>query len=310
MQSNIKFGFRIHQSGYTFEELKKAVILADTLGYHSVTLYDLLGIPTLECWTTLSALAGITNKIRLTPMVLANLYRPPLLLAKMGATLDVISNGRFEFGLGAGGNRRDHELAGIEFPKTAQRVKMLEESVSLIKKLWTHDSTTFTGSFYQTFQAAINPKPVQTPHPPLIIGGHGERHLLRAVAKHADICNIGSELNIPEHSAKLGLLEQHCTDVDRNFSEIEVTHNTRIVIAETQSAFEQKVAVLAKASHMDIDSYKSEISKSIHGTPEQCIHQIKSYSDYGIGYFFLIFPDPIITDDLVLFANQVMPAFR
>lgn len=172
------------------------------------------------------------------------------------------------------------------------------------------DSTTFTGSFYHTFQASINPKPVQIPHPPLIIGGHGERHLLRAVAKHADICNIGSELNIPEHSAKLGLLEQHCTDVDRNFSEIEVTHNTRIVIAETQSAFEQKVAVLAKASHMDIDSYKSEISKSIHGTPEQCIHQIKSYSDYGIGYFFLIFPDPIITDDLVLFANQVMPAFR
>ena len=216
MQSNIKFGFRIHQSGYTFEELKKAVILADTLGYHSVTLYDLLGIPTLECWTTLSALAGITNKIR----------------------------------------------------------------------------------------------PVQIPHPPLIIGGHGERHLLRAVAKHADICNIGSELNIQEHSAKLELLEQHCKDVDRDFSEIEVTHNTRVVIAETRSAFEQKVAILAETSHMDIDSYKSEISKSIHGTPEQCIRQIKSYSDYGIGYFFLIFPDPIITDDLVLFAKQVMPAFR
>ena len=116
MESNIKFGFRIHQSGYTFEELKRAVILADGLGYYSVTLYDLLGIPTLECWTTLSSLAGITKKIRLTPMVLANLYRPPLLLAKMGATLDVISNGRFELGIGAGGNRRDHELAGIEFP--------------------------------------------------------------------------------------------------------------------------------------------------------------------------------------------------
>ena len=310
MQSNIKFGFRIHQSGYTFEELKRAVILADKLGYHSVTLYDLLGIPALECWTTLSALAGITKKIRLTPMVLANLYRPPLLMAKMGATLDVISNGRFELGIGAGGNRRDHESAGIEFPETTRRVKMLEESVSLIKQLWMQDTTTFTGSFYHTFQASINPKPVQIPHPPLIIGGHGERHLLRAVAKHADICNIGSELNIPEHSAKLGLLEQHCTDVDRNFSEIEVTHNTRIVIAETQSAFEQKVAVLAKASHMDIDSYKSEISKSIHGTPEQCIRQIKSYSDYGIRYFFLIFPDPIITDDLVLFAKQVIPAFR
>ena len=309
MESKIKFGFRIHQSGYSFTELKNAVTLADRLGYYSVTLYDLLGIPTLECWTTLSAFAGITENIRLTPMVLANLYRPPFLLAKMGATLDVISNGRFELGIGAGGSLRDHQSAGFAFPNTPKRVAMLEESVLLIKKLWKDDNTTFTGSFYQSSHASINPKPIQKPHPPLIIGGHGERHLLRSVAKYANICNIGSELSISEHTQKLELLEEHCQQVERDFSEIEVTHNTRIIIAKTTSDFEKKVSVLTKAAHMGREQYKLEISKSIHGTPDQCIQQIQSYVDYGIQYFFLIFPDPIHPDDLKLFSEHVMPAF-
>ena len=310
MESKIKFGFRIHQSGYSFGELKNAVTLADQLGYYSVTLYDLLGIPTLECWTTLSAFAGITENIRLTPMVLANLYRPPFLLAKMGATLDVISNGRFELGIGAGGSLRDHQSAGIDFPDTPKRVAMLEESVLLITNLWKDDNTTFTGSFYQTSQASINPKPIQKPHPPLIIGGHGERHLLRAVAKYANVCNIGSELSLLEHNQKLQLLEAHCRQVDRDFSEIEVTHNTRIIIAKSASDFEERVSALAQAGHMEINQYKTEISKSIHGTPDQCIGQIQSYIDYGIQYFFLIFPDPIRSEDLMLFSEHVMPAFN
>ena len=310
MESKIKFGFRIHQSGYSFTELKNAVTLADRLGYYSVTLYDLLGIPTLECWTTLSAFAGITENIRLTPMVLANLYRPPFLLAKMGATLDVISNGRFELGIGAGGSLRDHQSAGIGFPDTPKRVAMLEESVLLITNLWKDDNTTFTGSFYQTSQASINPKPIQKPHPPLIIGGHGERHLLRAVAKYANVCNIGSELSLLEHNQKLQLLEAHCRQVDRDFSEIEVTHNTRVIIAKSASDFEEKVSALAQAAHMEINQYKTEISKSIHGTPDQCIGQIQSYIDYGIQYFFLIFPDPIRSEDLMLFSEHVITAFN
>ena len=105
----VKFGVRVHQSGYSFEDLKAIFTQADRLGYYSATLYDLLNIPTLECWTTLSALAAVTERIRLTPMVLANLYRPPALLAKMSATLDVISGGRLELGIGAGGGRNPRE---------------------------------------------------------------------------------------------------------------------------------------------------------------------------------------------------------
>ena len=112
----VKFGVRIHQSGYTYESLRRIWTEADKLGYHSATLYDLLNVPALECWTTLSALAADTERIRLTPLVLANPYRPPALLAKMASTLDVISGGRLELGIGAGGGEADHIASGLPFP--------------------------------------------------------------------------------------------------------------------------------------------------------------------------------------------------
>ena len=109
MNHNVRFSVRIHQRGYSFEALKQVWQEADRLGYHSATLFDLLNGDLLESWTTLSALAAVTEHIRLTPMVLANTYRPPALLAKMASTLDVISGGRLELGIGAGGGRGDHQ---------------------------------------------------------------------------------------------------------------------------------------------------------------------------------------------------------
>ena len=123
----VKFAVRIHQRDYSFDELKRVWTTADRLGYHSATLYDLMNAPALECWTALSALAAATERIRLTPLVLANPYRPLALLAKMAATLDVISGGRLELGIGAGGGRGDHLASGYPFPSTRERVDMLEE---------------------------------------------------------------------------------------------------------------------------------------------------------------------------------------
>ena len=127
----IRFGVRIHQGGYSYTDLRDVWREADRLGFYSATLYDLMNTPTLECWTTLSALASETSRIRLVPMVLANLYRHPAVLAKMAATLDVISNGRLELGIGAGGDEGDHAAFGLDFPDAPTRVAMLEESVDL-----------------------------------------------------------------------------------------------------------------------------------------------------------------------------------
>ena len=296
----VRFGVRVHQSGYSFEDLKTIFTQADQLGYYSATLYDLLNIPTLECWTTLSALAAITERIRLAPMV----------LAKMSATLDAISGGRLELGIGAGGSRGDHAASGIPFPSTSQRVDMLEEAVELIKRLWVEDKVDFSGRYYHLKQASVQPAPVQKPHPPVIIGGHGETYLLRAVAKHADICNIGSGLTLEEHRQKLEVLVLHCQQVGRDFSEIDVTHNAGVLIAETSADLERRITQQAQAANLAPEEFRASLSRFIYGTPDQCSRQIKEYVDHGISYFFLIFPDPISSQDLQLFAEEVMPRFQ
>jgi len=310
IERQVRFGVRVHQSGYSFEDLKAIFTQADRLGYYSATLYDLLNIPALECWTTLSALAAVTERIRLAPMVLANLYRPPALLAKMSATLDVISGGRLELGIGAGGGRGDHLASGIPFPSTSQRVDMLEEAVELIKRLWVGDKVDFSGRYYHLKQASVKPAPVQKPHPPVIIGGHGENYLLRAVARHADICNIGSGLTLEEHRQKLAVLEQHCQAVGRDFSQIEVSHNAGVLIAETSSDLERRVIQRAQAVNLTPEEFQKELSRYICGTPDQCVRQIQEYVEHGISYFFLIFPDPVSSQDLRLFAEEVMPRFQ
>lgn len=310
IERQVRFGVRVHQSGYSFEDLKAIFTQADRLGYYSATLYDLLNIPALECWTTLSALAAVTERIRLAPMVLANLYRPPALLAKMSATLDVISGGRLELGIGAGGGRGDHLASGIPFPSTSQRVDMLEEAVELIKRLWVGDKVDFSGRYYHLKQASVQPAPVQKPHPPVIIGGHGENYLLRAVARHADICNIGSGLTLEEHRQKLAVLERHCQAVGRDFSQIEVSHNAGVLIAETSSDLERRVIQRAQAVNLTPEEFQKELSRYICGTPDQCVRQIQEYVEHGISYFFLIFPDPVSSQDLRLFAEEVMPRFQ
>ena len=309
MNNEIKFSVRIHQGGYTYQTLRRIWMDADRLGYYSATLYDLLNIPTLECWTTLSALAAETSRIRLTPLVLANTYRPPAVFAKMVSTLDVISNGRLEVGIGAGGGRGDHLASGLDFPSTAVRVRMLEESVELMQRLWTEEEVTFEGNYYTLSGARNLPGPVQKPHPPFLIGGHGERHLFRAVARYADICNVGFEMDLDEHRSSLDALGEHCRDAGRNLSEIEVSHNTRVVIAETETEFDRLISLSASASNMSPADYRASLSRAIAGTPDQCVEQIKRYVDNGIAYFFLLFPDPIPTESLELFATEVMPKF-
>ena len=305
----VKFSVRIHQSGYSYESLRRIWIEADKLGYYSATLFDLLNVPTLECWTTLSALAAETERIRLTPLVLANLYRPPALLAKMSSTLDVISGGRLELGIGAGGGEGDHLASGIPFPRTSVRVSMLEEAIEVIKMLWKEPEASFAGRYY-TLKAAVNePKPVQTPHPPVLVGGHGETYLLRSAARYADICNVGFEMSLEEHRAKLDVLKEHCRRSGRDPGEIEVSHNTRVLIAGNRSEYDRLVAQGAAGSNTRVDDYRASLSRAIAGTPDQCIEQIRRYVDSGITYFFLLFPDPISPESLGLFAKEVMPHF-
>jgi alkanesulfonate monooxygenase SsuD/methylene tetrahydromethanopterin reductase-like flavin-dependent oxidoreductase (luciferase family) len=308
--NRVKFCVRVHQSGYSYDELKRIWTTADQLGYHSASLYDLLHIPTLECWTTLCALAAVTERIRLIPMVLANLYRPAPLLAKMGSTLDVISGGRLELGIGAGGGRSDHLAGGFPFPSVRERVAMLGEAVEVIKGLWTEPKLDYAGRYYTLQGASNDPRPVQQPRPPILIGGHGERYVLRSVARHADLCNIGHNMGLEEHRAKLDVLEGHCHDVGRDPSEIQVTHNTDVLIAEDGPALENLLGQCAARANRSVAEYRASLGNAIVGTPPECVEQIRRYVDSGINYFFLIFPHPVPSESLELFAREVMPHFE
>ena len=302
-----KFAVRIHQGGYDFPYIRDLAVRADALGYHAVSLYDLLSIPTLECWTTLAALAAQTHRIHLVPLTLANLYRHPATLAKMAATLSVISGGRLTLGIGAGGGERDHRAYGIPYPPMAQRAAMLDEAVALIRLLWTGERVTYNGSYYRLDNAICQPAPL--PPPPILIGGHGERHLLRVAAARADIANMSADMTIAEHQAKRKVLATHCRAAHRSLADIQASHNARVFIGKDDAAVDALLRQQAARQGVPPAEFRSSLGNAIVGTPQQCAAQLQPYIDYGIRYFFLLFPEPITAAHLELFATEVMPQF-
>ena len=181
----------------------------------------------LEGWTALAALAAITERLRLGLMVTGNTYRHPAVLAKIAATVDQISHGRLEFGIGAGWNVYEHESMGIPLYKPGERIRRLGEACEIIRRLFTEPTVDFDGKYYQLKEARSEPKPVQKPYPPFVIGGGGEQLTLRVVAKYADIWNYTGG-SVEEFSHKVNVLREHCAEIDRDPASIELSYQHRI----------------------------------------------------------------------------------
>ena len=310
-QSPVKFNVRINQYRYSYDELQRIWLEADRLGYYSASLFDLLNTDALECWTTLTALLAQTHSIRAVPMVLANPYRHPALLAKMAATLDVISNGRITLGIGAGGSGTDTRASGLPFPSTRQRCEMLEESVHLIRRLWAEPSVSCDGRHYRTEGASVQPKPVQQPTPPVLVGGHGPRYVLPTIGRIADIANVGNNDTVADHRRYQDIVHRAAEAASRDASSIEWTHNADCVIAPTQREFDALVARLAKQAGMTAAQYQAErLPNTLSGTPDQVADRINEYVQAGIRYFFVVFPNPAPSETLALFAEEVMAKFN
>jgi F420-dependent oxidoreductase-like protein len=216
---------------------------------HYAPIHSDVNGPCLEGWTTLAALAAQTNRIRLGLMVTGNTYRHPAVLASIVATVDVISNGRVDLGIGAGWNEYEHESMGIPLYKPGERIRRLDESCQIIKGLFTQDLTTFDGRYYQLKEARREPKPVQQPHPPFVIGGSGEQLTLRVVAKHADIWNfVAGPIDAFQH--KLEVLKGHCEAVGRDFDEIVLSTQVRVDYDDLAGARERTQTFIdAGATH-------------------------------------------------------------
>jgi F420-dependent oxidoreductase-like protein len=175
--------------------------------------------PCLEGWTVLAALAAETKRLRLGLMVTGNTYRHPAVLAKIAATVDVISNGRLDLGIGAGWNVYEHESMGIPLYAPGERIRRLGEACEIITSLFTQHLTTYEGRYYTLKDARCEPKPVQKPYPPFVIGGSGEQLTLRVVAKHAAVWNFGGS-DPEQFKHKVKVLHEHCAAIGRDPSEI------------------------------------------------------------------------------------------
>lgn len=178
--------------------------------------------PMLEGYTTLGYLAGQTSNVRLGLLVTGTTYRHPGLLAKIVTTLDVLSRGRAMLGIGAAWYDREHHGLGVPFPSTSERFERLEETLQVVRQMWSDEDGAYSGRHYELAETVNVPPPVQRPHPPILIGGSGERKTLRLVAQYADACNIFPE-GVDGVRHKLDVLRRHCDDVGRDYDSIEKT---------------------------------------------------------------------------------------
>lgn len=306
----MKFG--IHNSSWLdgpdpFEVVKAKAQWAENHGFVWFSVMDhMIQIPrvgapeepVLEGWTVLSALAAVTSRIRLATLCTAVGYRNPAHLAKIAASVDLISRGRLTLGIGAGFFEEEYRQYGWVFPpRPATRIRQMEEAVQLILKMWTEPRTTFHGRYFRVENAILEPKPVQKPHPPVMIAGGGEEMTLRAVANLADACNF-VDGDVAEVRHKLAVLRGHCDAVGRDYDMIEKTRIQPWLLARNTATLAAKRQRLAASGPL----------RGFIGMISEAIDLIGQYQDAGI--------DLLINADRrndaetrELFASDVVPHF-
>ena len=291
-----------------YETMTRVAQEAETLGFDSIWLFDHFHTvptptqePTFECWTSTAALARDTKRVRIGQMVSCNSYRNPALLAKMASTVDVLSHGRLDFGIGAGWYEHEYNAYGYSFPDGPTRLRQLRDAVRIIKSMWTDEEAVFEGKFYQVRGAINQPKGAQKPHIPLLIGGGGEKVTLKLVAQYADACNIG-HLDNEGLARKFAIIKDHCEEVGRDYNEIRRTVLFNCAIAETDEG------ALAKSEY-----YKRNIpsgrlrEQALVGTPDAIRKRLVEIEQAGAQEVIIFLQDAAQLASLRLFAQECLP---
>jgi F420-dependent oxidoreductase-like protein len=294
-----------------FGVAREIALRAESLGFDSIWLMDhLFQIPVvapetepiLDCWTGLAGLAAATTRIRLGTLVSAVGFRPPAVLAKISSTLDVISGGRLIAGLGAGWCDWEHAAYGLAFPSTPERLQRLEEAIRILIAMWTEERASFEGRHYQVRNAVCAPKPVQKPHPPILIGGSGARVTLRLTAQYAQAHNLGG--GSPAECAKvLGQLREHCDRLGRDYDAIWKTRLTPILFADSEADAETRIAALKPAG----ESARGFRARTLIGRPEEIAAQLEAFVAAGVEGFITSFWDVDRALPLEILMREVAP---
>jgi len=234
----------------------------------------------LDAWATLSALAAVTETIRLGTMVSPATFRHPSVLAKVAATADLISGGRIDVGLGAGWHEREHDAYGFPFPPTGERMEMLEEQLEIVVRTWSEDAVTFEGRHYALHDLDAQPRPVQKPHPPLILGGNAGPRSARLAARYADEYNIAfpTRAQIEERRSNI---ERACKQAGRD--PIPFSVMTTVIVGDSEQDLEQRVRRVAERTGADAGTLINDPPETwILGTVERAAAQIQQLSDLGV----------------------------
>jgi len=294
---------RIKDPVEAYETMTSVAQTADEVGFASAWLVDHFHtIPhptpevTFECWVTTAALARDTRTIRIGQMVTCNGYRHPALLAKMASTVDVLSHGRLNFGIGAGWYEHEYRAYGYDYPDAPERLRYLREAVQVIRTMWTQEEATFEGKYYQVRGAINQPKGVQQPHIPLLIGGSGEKVTLKLVAQYGDACNVGDDPATMKQ--KFAVLKEHCETVGRDYASIHRTSTTFCLMADSDEQALEQLPAERKAS-----LGKSVITALI-GSPETIRQRLATYEEAGVQELLMRFVDGTNLEGIRRFARE------
>src|SRR5215510_2399164 len=308
----IRFGLQVAPQQTTVEEMKEVWKEAEALGFDTLWVNDHLlpsvgptDSPNLESWTLLAAMAVSTSRVKIGAMVTSNTFRHPVVLAKMATTIDHLSNGRLILGIGTGYLEAEHKAYGITLPPVKERIDRLKEALEVITKLWAAEPTvSFKGQYYTLEDAPFAPKPLQKPHPPIMIGGAGEKLVLPLVARYAQMWNIPS-LAPDEIAAKAKVLEKDCRKIGRNCEEIERSYLTPVFINADPAGAQALLQRVAQVRGISIAQARKTI---LVGDPASIRQQLQAYIDVGVTHFIINLRRPGLYDreGIRLFAKEVM----
>jgi len=290
-----------------YETMSRCAREAERAGLDSVWLFDhfhTVPRPTteavFECWTSMAALARDTSRVRLGQMVTCNSYRPPALLAKMSSCVDVMSHGRLIVGIGAGWYQHEYEAYGYEYGEMPDRLRRLREAVQVLKAMWTQDRARFEGRYYRLRGAISEPKPLQRPHPPLWIGGGGEKVTLKLVAQHGDACNVNGDPAVMRH--KLEVLRRHCDAVGRDYDSIVKSTNVT-VFAGSPAEVDRLVRLRMRQTGQQEQAIRTRYS----GSAEQVAERIREVVALGFDYVIFSVPNAAEGGAIQRVAEEVVP---
>jgi alkanesulfonate monooxygenase SsuD/methylene tetrahydromethanopterin reductase-like flavin-dependent oxidoreductase (luciferase family) len=307
----IDFGIYVPQLAFGYDDILRRARLCEELGISSLWLFDHLYGPELpstdafEGWTLATALLAGTERLRVGHLVLCATFRHPALLAKMATSLDVISGGRLDVGVGSGSYEPEHERAGIPWGSFAERTELLEETLEILTRMFDAELTTYDGKHFQVHDMPNLPRPVQQPRPPIHVGGIGERRTLPLVARFADVWNVPT-YGLGQVDHKRGVLTAECERIGRDPASIGVSLEAVMVLAPDEATLAEHTA---RAERRYPGPGWGLHDGGFLGTPAAIVDRIGEAVDRGVSGFVFFTWDRAEESTLRLFADEVMPHF-